>query len=58
MLCQNKFINTMIANSKAKNECHEGQSQGSAAAGGEAPSEFEMAHAQEDYENLQKIFED
>ena len=36
------------------NECNEGHSHAS----GSKPSEYEMQHAQEDFENLQKIFED
>ena len=36
------------------NECDEGHSHAS----GSKPSEYEMQHAQEDFENLQKIFED
>ena len=36
------------------NECHEDHSHAS----GSKPSEYEMQHAQEDFENLQKIFED
>ena len=43
----------ILKNQRILNQCHAGhdQSQSGAASGGQ-PSEYELKHAQEDYENL------